>query len=83
MCMKVKIKEVARKNKQWSLYKLAHVLGLPQQTIYSWASARTQPSYENMDKLCEALECSLNELFKPETSCAKSGGLVNFNDAAM
>ena len=64
--MKIKIKDVARTNKNWSLYKLAQEMGLPQQTIYSWASGRTQPSYENLDKLCSILECNIEHLLEPE-----------------
>ena len=56
--MKIKIKETAKDKKGWSLYRLAKELNLPQQTVYSWANGRTQPSYENMDRLCEVLECS-------------------------
>ncbi len=64
--MKIKIKECAKDLKNWSLYKLAKELGLPQQTVYSWASGRTQPSYENMDKLCEIIGCNIGELFEAE-----------------
>lgn len=64
--MKVKIKEVAKTKKEWSLYKLAKELGLPQQTVYSWASGRTQPSYDNMDKLCDILDCGVGELFEAD-----------------
>ena len=64
--MKVKIKECAKELKSWSLYKLAKEMSLPQQTIYSWASGRTQPSYESIDMLCAILECTLNDLFEVE-----------------
>lgn len=64
--MIIKIKEVARNKKNWSLYKLAQKLGLQQQTVYSWANGRTQPSYPNMEKLCEIIGCTLNDLFEPE-----------------
>ena len=64
--MKIKIKEAVKKMKNWSLYKLAKELNLPQQTVYSWASGRTQPSYENMDRLCDILECSVSDLFEAE-----------------
>ena len=60
--MEVKIKECAKEFKGWSLYKLAQEMGLPQQTIYSWASGRTQPSYENWDKICAILSCTMNDL---------------------
>ena len=64
--MKIKIKEAAKKFKGYSLYRLAIVLNMPQQTIYSWANGRTQPNYENMDKLCEVLECTMADLFEAE-----------------
>ncbi len=64
--MKVQIKEMAAQN-GWSLYRLAKTLNLPQQTVYSWASGRTQPSYENMDRLCDALCCTMSDLFIPES----------------
>jgi DNA-binding Xre family transcriptional regulator len=41
-------------------------MGLPQQTIYSWASGRTQPNYENMDRLCDILDCAVGDLFEAE-----------------
>jgi transcriptional regulator with XRE-family HTH domain len=64
--MKIKIREIARNNKGFSLYRLAKELDLPQQTVYSWANGRTQPSYENLDKLCDVLECSIGDLLECE-----------------
>ena len=64
--MKIKIKEVAKEKKGYSLYKLAQVMDLPQQTIYSWAKGRTQPSYLNLDKLCNVLECSVGDILEAE-----------------
>ena len=64
--MKIKIKEIAKEKKGYSLYKLAQVMNLPQQTIYSWAKGRTQPSFSNLDKLCAVLECSVGELLEAE-----------------
>lgn len=64
--MKVKIKLIAQEKKGWSLYKLAKEMGLPQQTVYSWASGRTQPSYDNMDRLCDILDAGVGELFEAE-----------------
>lgn len=75
--MKIKIKEVVKKMRGWSLYKLAKVLNLPQQTVYSWASGRTQPSYENMDRLCDALGCSVGDLFEAEPVQEKLNLIVN------
>ncbi len=64
--MKVKIKEAAKKFKCYSLYRLAIVLNIPQQTVYSWANGRTQPSYESLDKLCDVLDCSISDLLEEE-----------------
>lgn len=75
--MKIKIKETVKKMKGWSLYKLAKVLNLPQQTVYSWASGRTQPSYENMDRLCDALDCSIGDLFEAEPVQEKLDLIIN------
>lgn len=64
--MKIKIKEAAKNLKGYSLYRLAAILNMPQQTIYSWANGRTQPSYENLDKICDALECSIGDILEAE-----------------
>ncbi|MFA6661300.1 MAG: helix-turn-helix transcriptional regulator [Bacilli bacterium] len=64
--MKINIKHVAKNKRNWSLYRLSKELNLPQQTVYSWANGRTQPSYENMDKLCRILGCKIGELFEAE-----------------
>lgn len=64
--MKVKLKEAAKNFKGYSLYKLATILNIPQQTVYSWAKGRTQPSYENMDKLCSVLECGIEDILEAE-----------------
>ncbi len=75
--MKIKIKETVKQKRGWSLYKLAKELNLPQQTVYSWASGRTQPSYENMDKLCEILSCNVGDLFEAEPVQQKLNLAVN------
>lgn len=63
--MKIKIKETAN-SKGISLYEVAKRAGFARQSIYSWANGRTQPSYENMDRLCSVLECTMDYLFEPE-----------------
>ena len=75
--MKIKIKETIKQKKGWSLYKLAKVLDLPQQTVYSWASGRTQPSYNSMDRLCEAIGCTMDDLFEAEPVQGKLDFAVN------
>ena len=75
--MKIKIKETVKAKRGWSLYKLAKVLDLPQHTKYSWANGRTQPSYENMDRLCETIGCSVGDLFESEPVQKKLNLAVN------
>ena len=74
--VKIRIKETAREKKGWSLYRLAKELGLPQQTVYSWANGRTQPSYDNMDRLCEIISCATGELFEAEPFLDKKNFIV-------
>ena len=64
--MKVKIKETAKEKKNYSLYRLAKELKLPEQTVYSWAKGRTQPSYINLDKICDVLNCKIEDLLEAE-----------------
>lgn len=64
--MKIKIKETAKSKKNYSLYRLARVMEIPEQTIYSWAKGKSQPSYENLDKLCDTLECKIEDLLEAE-----------------
>ena len=61
--MEIKIKEIAKRNRGWSVYELAKQLGNPPQTVYGWAGGRTQPSYKNMDLLCKKLKCTMSDLF--------------------
>jgi len=64
--MKVKIKQAAKEKKNFSLYKLAQEMGIPQQTVYSWAKGRTQPSYINLDKICAVLNCQIADILEAE-----------------
>jgi len=64
--MKVKLKEAAKEKKNFSLYKLAQELDLPQQTVYSWAKGRTQPSYVNLDRICAVLGCKIEDILEAE-----------------
>lgn len=63
--MKIKLKQIAN-SRDLSLYGLAKLLGMPQQTIYSWGNGRTQPSYDNMDLLCHVLDCTIGDIFEAE-----------------
>lgn len=65
--MKIRIKETALKNKGWSLYRLACNMGLPQQTVYSWAKGKSQPNWDAIDRLCSYLDCSIGDLFQHDS----------------
>ena len=64
--MKIKLKETAKAKKNYSLYRLAKEMGLPEQTIYAWAKGRTQPSYLNLDKICNILNCKIEDILEAE-----------------
>ncbi len=64
--MKIMLKEAALKFKGYTVYKLALELKVPYQTVYSWAKGRTQPSYESLDKICNVLECKIQDLLEAE-----------------
>lgn len=64
--MKINLKQAAKKFKNWSLYKLAQEMNIPRQTIYSWQNQRTEPSFNNLDKICNLLECNINDILEHE-----------------
>lgn len=61
--IKNSLREVAMRSKGWTIYKLAQELELPQQTVYSWAWNKTQPNYKNLLKICNLLDCSMEDVF--------------------
>ena len=62
--MKAYIKEAARDFKNWSVYRLALEIDMPQQTVYAWVWGKTRPTYENLEKICKALGCTPNDLLR-------------------
>lgn len=65
--MKLKIKDAAREFKNWSLYKLAQMLDVPSQTVYAWSWGKAFPSYKSLEKICNLLECTPNDLLDLDT----------------
>lgn len=61
--MIVKIRQVAKKKKM-TLAELSRRVGVETQTIHSWANGERQPTPANMDKLCTALDCQMDDIFK-------------------
>lgn len=61
--MRLNIDKAAKRFKQWSLYRLALELDVPNQVIYSWNSGKYAPNLKNISRICEALNCTPNDLF--------------------
>lgn len=60
--MRLKIAEMAQRNKGWSMRKLADRLDLDHQTVMYWNQGRTYPRLPTLVKLCRLLECTLEDL---------------------
>lgn len=63
--MKVTIREAALQRGK-SLYRLAMDLSIPHQTVYGWQNYNRLPAAEYLDEICNYLDCSVNEILKPE-----------------
>ncbi|MCE3233828.1 MAG: Helix-turn-helix domain [Vampirovibrio sp.] len=60
--MRLKIAEVARRNKGWNMRKLADKLDLDHQTVMYWNQGRSYPRLPTLVKMCRLLECTLEDL---------------------
>ena len=64
ICMKVLERiEILRKNKGWSVYKLAEESNITQSTLSNMFARGTQPSIDTLTALCKGLGISLSEFF--------------------
>jgi len=61
--MQLDIEKAAKRFKEWSLYRLALELNVPNQAIYSWNSGKIIPSLKTIAKICAILNCTPNDLF--------------------
>jgi len=61
----VKRIEELRKERDWSIYKLAIESGLTQQTIHAWYDSKKSsiPSIATLETVCKALDITLSEFF--------------------
>ena len=50
-----------RKDKNWSVYKLAEESGISQSTIANMFSRQTQPSFSTLQEICKAFGITLSE----------------------
>ena len=55
-----------RKNKGLKQQELAEILGIKRNTYSDWENGKTEPSFENLLKLADLLEVSLDWLFGRE-----------------
>lgn len=63
--------EDLRKTKGWSKYALAQNTGISTNTIYSWYNSST-PSLSNIEKICVAMDITLEQFFCISGSYCKS-----------
>ena len=55
-----------RKNKGLKQQELAEILGIKRNTYSDWENGKTEPSFENLIKLADLLEVSIDWLFGRE-----------------
>lgn len=55
-----------RKNKGLKQQEIADILGIKQNSYSDWENGKTEPSYENLVKLADLFEVSLDSLFGRE-----------------
>lgn len=60
--MKLNLEKAAKHFKDWSLYRLAVELGVPNQAIYSWNSGKIIPNLKTIERICDTLDCTPNDL---------------------
>lgn len=52
-----------RKERKWSVYKLADEAGITQSTLANMFTRKTQPSIKTLEQICYAFKISLAEFF--------------------
>lgn len=57
-----------REERNWTEYQLAERSGLPQSTISSWYRKNLIPTIPSLEKICNAFEITLSQLFAEEDS---------------
>ena len=56
-----------RQERGWTEYQLAERSGLPQSTISSWYRKNMVPTVPSLEKICQAFDITLSQLFAEET----------------
>lgn len=52
-----------RKDKGWSVYRLATESGLTDKAIYNWYQRGTMPTIKTLESVCEALGVTISQFF--------------------
>ena len=52
-----------RESREWSVYKLAKLSGIPQSTIATWYQKNLYPPIDKIEILCNTFQISLHDFF--------------------
>lgn len=52
-----------RESREWSVYKLAKLSGIPQSTIATWYQKNLYPPIDKIEILCDTFHISLHDFF--------------------
>ena len=55
-----------RESREWSVYKLAKLSGIPQSTIATWYQKNLYPPIDKIEFLCNTFQISLHDFFSYE-----------------
>ena len=55
-----------RVSRDWSIYKLAQIAGVSQQTIHKWLDGKSSPTLASLELISQAFEMTLAELTAKE-----------------
>ncbi len=61
--------------RNWSLYKLADVCGLPRSSLYNMMERNNMPSLPTLDTICNGLRISLSDFFLSISPTSREGYL--------
>lgn len=53
-------------NRNWSLYKLSKVSGIPQSTLFNMFNRNNDPSISTLEDICRAFGITLSQFFADE-----------------
>jgi len=64
--VRLKIAELARKNKNWTMKRLADELEIEHQNVMYWNHGRAYPRLPDLVKVCRLLDCTFEELLEED-----------------